>query len=404
MGRKDQYLIISVTLFIIYALLISGCVEVTPPSGTQNASAYGSTGTGGNLTAGHDRVTAGPTTGSNQANESTNGPEGKVPPPPDAVVVQVTPRSLEGLPTSQVTQSYSAKINTAAITPGEEFVTIYAMNHSFANDAIAYAYVLENPPLYVDLLFSPKMGEDIIAHEDRLGDKGGTGTDKEKTAWITEKVTRPLKDAWFEIRVYNQKDGSEVLREGYGKTYSQSNKTFALRAPGSYQFDMVGNLMNATVKLKVPRSLADISMYQNVSDMVNTQKENEGKISGVFLVASDLPAGWAAIGDITRTTTNYQSLFQKDYITLKQKITRYDSTEIALAELEKLKSSEGSGSSPTLVGQSGFQVDSTSKSHIAFVQGLYLVELSSFSVPDHVSLTDLQGYGKIIVTKINSGQ
>lgn len=397
MDRRERYLFISAVLLLICTLVISGCVEVTPPSGTQNASSYGTTGTGGNLTSGLDHRTPEPSVGTStssgpqSANNSVSGPDSKVPAPPSQGIVQVTPRSLEGLPEA-TTPSYSAKSNTAAIGPGEEFVTIYEMNHSFINDAVAYAYTLEKPPLYVDISFDPEMGIDVISYQKRTGNKEGQ---------IDVSVNRPLKDSWFEMRVYNQRDGSEVLRDGYGKTYSQSNKTFALRSPGSYQFDMLGNLMNATVKLKVPRSMADLALYQNVTGMIKTQKENEGKIPDIFLVASDLPAGWNVIGDVIRTGTNYQSLFQKDYITLRQKIARYDTTDSALAELETMKASSD-GSSPSLVGQSGFQTESASKSQVVFVQGIYLVELSSFSAPEHVSLSDLQGYGKTIVSRINS--
>ncbi len=244
----------------------------------------------------------------------------------------------------------------------------------------------------MDVSFEPVYGQDVISFQKRTGDKEGQ---------IDVTVNRPLKDAWFEMIVYNMKDGSEVLREGYGKTYSQSNKTFALRTSGSYQFDMLGNKINATVKLKVPRSMADIAMYQNVSGMLSSQKEKDGKIPDVFLVVSDLPAGWTVAGDVTRTTAEYQSLFQNDYITLRQKINRYDSTEAALGELERKRGSAGS-TSPSLVGQSGFQEESASKSQLVFVQGLYLVELSSFSAPNHVSLTDLQSYGRTIISKISS--
>lgn len=380
--------------------MASGCVEVTPPTGTTNASSYGTTGSGGNLssTTGQPSgsATPGPAGTSPPSGASPNtsqpGPGGEIPTPQIPGIVQVTPRSLEGL-SPATTPIYSGLSGRSAIGPEEELVTIYQMNHSFVNDAVAYAYPLENPPLYVEILFSPELGTDIISYGKRTGDKEGQ---------IDITVKRPLKDAWYEIRVYNQRDGSEIVREGYGKTYSQSNKTFALRTAGSYQFDMLGNHMNATVNLKVPRSMADLALLQNVTGMINEQKANEGKIAGVFLVVSDLPTGWTAIGDITRTSTNYQSTFQKDYITLRQKITKYDSTESAIADLEKVKSSTGSGSSPSLVGQTGFQSESTSKSQVVFVQGLYLVELSSFSVPDHVSLTDLQSYGKIIASKINT--
>lgn len=406
MDRRDQYLFISVILLLTGALIIGGCVEVTPPSGSTEASAYGSSGNDKNLTYGLDKTNETPTPqqssvspdtpgqGSPAGESAAPGPDSKIPAAPDPGLVKVTPRSLEGLPSATPTQPYSALTNPAATGGGEELVTIYEMNYTFANNAVAYAYALEHPPLYVAIDFSPEIGTDVISYQKRTGDKEGQ---------IDVTVNRPLKDSWFEMRVYNLKDGSEVLREGYGKTYSQSNKTFALRSTGSYQFDMLGNLMNATVRLKVPLSMADLYNLQNVSGMISSQKENEAKVPGVFLVIGDLPAGWEAVGDVTRTDTNYQSMFQKDYITLRQKIIRYDGTDKALAELETLKSSAGGTTAPSLVGQSGFQLESASKTQVAFVQGVYLVELSSFSAPDHVSLTDLQNFGKIIAGRISSG-
>lgn len=408
MDRRKSDIVLSAVLLILCTLIVSGCVEVTPPSGTQEASSYGPVGTGGNLTDSLDQKTPGPSPVSSQApvvsqnpvsqvspgsqSQGQEGPEGKIPPPPSQGIVQVTPRSMEGLPVATPTSSYSSLTENASIGPEEGFVTIYEMNHSYVNDAVAYAYTLEQPPLYVDISFEPVYGQDVISFQKRTGDKEGQ---------IDVTVNRPLKDAWFEMIVYNMKDGSEILREGYGKTYSQSNKTFALRTSGSYQFDMLGNKINATVQLKVPRSMADIAMYQNVSGMLSSQKENEGKIPEIFLVVSDLQAGWTVAGDVTRTETEYQSLFQNDYITLRQKINKYDSTQAALAELERKRGTSGT-TAPSLVGQSGFQEDSASKSQLVFVQGLYLVELSSFSAPNHVSLADLQSYGRTIISKISS--
>jgi len=293
------------------------------------------------------------------------------------------------------TQSFSAKTNTSSIGPGEELVPIYTFNHSFVNDAVAYAYVLDKPPLFINLEFAPVMGEDVISYQKRTGDKEGQ---------LEVVVKRPLKDAWFELRVYDQKDGSEILREGYGKTYSQSNKTVALRTSGSYQFDMVGNFMFANISLKVPRNLADISLMQNVNDLISTQKEESGKIKAIYLTTADLPAGWAVAGDIIRTDTNYQSMFKQEAVTLRQRINKYDSTDKAIAELNKLKTAAGSDSTgPSLLGQQGFLVDKNQiKTQLAFVEGLYLVELSSFTPPNPVSVEDLKSYGKIIISRINS--
>lgn len=377
--------------------MICGCVEVTPPSGTTGSSAYGSAGSTGNLTSGQDNKTPTAVPTGTGAGKSANqvGPNEKLPTPPEAPVVRVTPRSLEGLPTPAETQSYSAMNNQSAIGPGEEFVPIYEINHSFSNDAIAYAYTVENPPLYVDLKFSPVMGNDVISYQKRTGDKEGQ---------IDVTVNRPLKDAWFEMRVYNQNDGSEVLREGYGKTYSQSNKTVAIRTSGTFQFDFVGNFMNATVILKVPVNQTALSQYENVTGMIDTKNQAAGLVPGVFLVLSDLPSDWKVSGDVIHTSTEYQSIFSSPSsgYKLQQNIKKFDSTDKALAALANLKNADiAENPAATLIGQAGFQFESVRKTEVAFVQNLYLVELVSYSVPS-VSLNDLQRYGGVLVSRINS--
>ncbi|MDD1729117.1 MAG: hypothetical protein LUQ50_08605 [Methanospirillum sp.] len=400
----EQFREIGIILLICCILLICGCVEVTPPAGTTDAAAYGSAGSSGNLTSGLDTRTPTPVTpGTGTAIQSPgtiqSTPEGgsnnTTMIPPDIPIVKVTPRSLEGLPVPTDTQSYSALNNRSAIGPNAEFITIYEINHSFANDAIAYAYTLENPPIYIDLKFMPVNGTDVISYQKRTGDKEGQ---------IEITVNRPLKDAWFELRVYNQKDGSEVLREGFGKTYSQTNKTVVLRSSGSYQFDLVGNLMNASVILKVSVNSATLSQFQNVSNLIDTRKKEAGLIPAIYLTLSDLPADWKVSGDITHTDAAYESVFVNPITghKLQQNIKRYDSTEKALAALAGLKTA-ASAESPaaTLIGQGGFQYESVRKSEVAFVQSLYLVELVSYSVPA-VTLADLQKYGGLMISRINT--
>jgi hypothetical protein len=406
MERGEKYtrtgvLLLAVSIIVI-CIMICGCVEVTPSSGGKNASAYGSVGSSGNMTSGLENKTStgAPGNVSGSGTSQTNGENGSginsnqiI--PPDAPVVKVTPRSLQGLPTPSETQSYSALNNRTAIGPNTEFVTIYDINHTFSNDAVAYTYTVKNPPLYVDLKIAPENETHVISYDKRTGDKEGL---------INVTVNRPPKDAWFEMRVYDLKDGSEVLTEGYGKTYSQSNKTVVLRASGSYQFDLLGNNVNASVILKVPVSSDALEQYQNVTSLIDTKKQEAGLMPAIYLTPSDLPADWKVSGDATHTATQYQSIFvnPSSGYKLEQNIKKYDSTDKALSALADLKK-EAASENPaaTLIGQGGYQFETVRKTEVAFVQGQYLIELTSFSVPA-VSLPDLQRYGVIIVSRVNS--
>ncbi|WP_325630623.1 hypothetical protein [Methanospirillum sp.] len=413
MERGEKYtrtgvLLLAVSIAVI-CIMICGCVEVTPPSGEKNASAYGSVGSSGNLTSGLESKTSTPApansssapgnvsgSGSSQASgDSSPGINSSQIIPPDVPVVKVTPRSLQGLPNPSETQSYSALNNRTAIGPNAEFVTIYDINHTFSNDAVAYTYTVKNPPLYVDLKIAPEIETHVISYDKRTGDKEGL---------INVTVNRPPKDAWFEMRVYDLKDGSEVLTEGYGKTYSQSNKTVVLRSSGSYQFDLLGNNVNASVILKVPVSSDALEQYQNVTSLIDTKKQEAGLIPAIYLIPSDLPADWKVSGDITYTASQYQSIFVNPAsgYKLEQNIKKYDSTDKALTALADLKKAAASENpAATLIGQGGYQFETVRKTEVAFVQGQYLIELTSFSVPA-VSLTDLQRYGVIIVSRVNS--
>ena len=284
MEKKDHYLAITICIIIAVIFVSSGCIEVTPPTGTKNASTYGLNQTGGNLTSGFDKNatsvaniyqdkanTTSSQTGQNPSSEksqSSGGPEVKLPVPPVQRVVPATPMGYKGSPTAVPTILSSVQSSKRL---NESIISIYKINQTFENTAIAYSYNLESPPLFIDLIFTPTMGTDIISHQKRTGDKEG---DVEIT------VIRPLKDSWFEIRVYDKKDGSLVLKEGYGKTYSQGNKSVALRTAGSYQFDLIGHKIDAQINFTIPVPENELYLYQDVINQISDKKEESNRIPG----------------------------------------------------------------------------------------------------------------------------
>ena len=61
-----------------------------------------------------------------------------------------------------------------------------------------------------------------------------------------------------------------------------------MRSSGSYQFDLLGNNLNATVILKVPVSSDALEQYQNVTNLIDTKKQEAGLVPAIYLVPSDL--------------------------------------------------------------------------------------------------------------------
>ncbi|HWQ66919.1 MAG TPA: hypothetical protein VN372_08620 [Methanospirillum sp.] len=408
MKPGDTFLILFVILIMVGILFLAGCVEVTPPSGNTEASAYGPVGGTGSMTKGDGKQTspdgttapeqANPSSGNqspgkNSNQSSSESPQVDLPGVPNTGVIEVAPRSNPQ--SSSDSSSYSSPKPLVTQDLGQAYVTIYEFNKTFTNDAVAYAYDLQNPPLYIDLKFDPQMGTDLISHQKRTGDKEGM---------VDISVTRPLKDAWFEMRVYNQADGSDVLSEGFGKLYSAGNKSVVLRTAGRYQFDFMGDFIFANITMKVPMSIEAMKQYREIQDMLDQKKVDSEKIPATYLELSDLGGGWEYSGDITHSDTQYESVFSipSSGYKLKQTITRFASSDEAKARFNTLKSEAASEHPvPAIVGEEGFQYESVRKTSIVFVQGIYLTELTSFSVPS-VAISDLQRYAGIIVSRIKS--
>ena len=402
-GKKIQLCFVLFVLLITLSL-ITGCVEVAPPSGEQNASAYGPANTGGSM---KDLVKDQGQQGSNvnqgsegqsSSSQTTNNqtePTIPAPPTPNESFVQVTPKKNyeeldQGAPVSYL------PYNRPVSTNDTQYVTIhYISNQSFSKNASAYAYELVTPPLFIDLGFYPKMITDELEVYKRTGDKEGT---------ITYSKTHPSRDSWFEMRVYDLSTGQEILREGYGKTYSLTNKTAAIRRAGKFQFDFMGDAIAVDIAMKIPVNSSTISMYSNVSSLIEDQKVKSGLLPRVFIEGSELGSGWQQTGDVVHTPTHYSSIYTMPSSGSKiiQDITKYSQgQDTNTAYLETKKTNAGETQISVLAGDEGYGFESVRKTGVTFRQGSYLVQLTSYSIPP-VSLDSLKRYATIISGKISN--
>ena len=385
-------------LSLLFFTIITGCVEVTPPSGQQETGSYGME-TGGDM---KDLVKNQQTTSPGQEAANTSdvqktgdqqNTDNPTPPLPNESFIQVTPMSYDELQNDE-SVSY-LKYNRPVSTTERQYITIHNMtNQLFSKNASAYAYELITPPLYIDLGFIPKMVTDEQEVYKRTGDKEGT---------IVYTKTRPSQDAWFEMRVYDTTTNQEILREGYGKTYSQTNKSAAVRRAGKYQFDFMGDAIWVNITMKIPVDSSTLSLYSNVSDLIEDQKKRETLMPSVFLQDKDLGQGWQKIGDEIHSTTKYSSVYNipSTGLKLSQDITRYSSSkEIDEAYLATKENNKAESQVSIITGDEGYGFESIRKTGIVFKDNLYLVELTSYSVPP-VSLNELKRYSSLISDRIS---
>lgn len=403
MIERSQVIFILVIASLLCLTYLSGCVEVTPPTGQQEAEAYGPLTTTGDIKDLVNNTKPAETTDSSSpavpsgqdtpVQVDSSSPEAALPTVPNDTLIEVVPRDYQQLVTS--TPASYQPFNRPHISPEREFVTIYEiLDKQFARNASAYAYELLTPPLYVDLGFYPKMIEDIQEVYKRTGDKEGT---------VVYKRTRPSQDAWFEMIVYNLDTGQEILREGYGKRYSLTNKTSVIRSAGKFQFDFIGNDINADIRIKIPVSTDLLDSYSDVSSLIDQKHQQAGLLPPVFLVVSDLTQGWQQGGDTTHSASQYSSLFINPQTGSKivQEINRYAGQNEAIAAYSKTKE-QNAGERMVVVmsGTEGYGYESIRKTGVVFRQGAYVVQLTSYSVPP-VPFTDLKRYASILSSRIN---
>ena len=403
MIERSQVIFILVIASLFCMTYMSGCVEVTPPSGQQEAEAYGPLTTTGEI---KDLIksdkSAETSDTSSQAVPSVqetpvqidnSSPEAAMPTVPNDTLIEVTPRDYQQIVTLTPT-SYQA-FNRPHVSPERQFVTIYEiLNKQFVRNASAYAYELLSPPLYVEIGFYPKMIEDIQEVYKRTGDKEGT---------IVYKRNRPSQDAWFEMIIYNLDTGQEILREGYGKRYSLANKTSVVRSAGKLQFDFIGNDINADIRIKIPVSTDLLDSYSDVSSLIDQKRQQDGLLPTVFLIVSDLTPGWQQGGDTTHSASQYSSIFIQPQTGSKlvQDINKYSGLDEAIVAYSKTKElNAGERQVTVMSGSEGYGYESIRKTGVVFRQGAYVVQLTSFSVPP-VPFTDLKRYASILSARIN---
>lgn len=396
---------LQICIFIITSLIIgtmlSGCVEVTPPSGEQEVSAYGPSSTGGDL---KDLAKGENTDEINQKDnikqdtgdltKPTEQPVTVLPGVENGSFVKVVPRNYEELRSD--TQISYLPYNRPVFTEDRQYITIQEMkNQSFSNNASAYAYELKTPPLYIDLNFYPKIVTDEQEIYKRTGDKEGT---------ITFTKTRPSQDAWFEMRVYDLNTNQEILREGYGKTYSLTNKSTVIRRAGHFQFDFMGDFMNADISMKIPVDSSTIENYTHVNTIIEDQKIKSGLLPDIFLKIVDLGPSWQQTGRLIHSPDTYSVIFVNPVSGSKiaQDIKKYSNNDVAKSHYSETKSkNSGEIQTSIIAGDEGYGFESVRKTGIVFAQGEYVVELTSFSVPP-VSLDELKKYASLISGRINS--
>jgi hypothetical protein len=122
------------------------------------------------------------------------------------------------------------------------YLTVYNNEVAFKYNTVAYSYDLNDPPLIINVCIKPLMITRSIWYQSRSGSK------EEVTARQT--IVSPT--AWFEVVVRDRNTGAEVVRNGFGKTYSiDTSKTVQVRSSGQYVVEFTGNDVNASILMQI---------------------------------------------------------------------------------------------------------------------------------------------------------
>lgn len=205
---------------IIVILLFSGCIAPPRENGGQGQTT---------------------TPGDNAGTVTTATPEMT----PEIIETQfltsVTPYPKDEFPTPRSTYS-----NLPIPTPiPVEYLTIYNNELALKYNTVAYEYILENPPLIIDICIKPKMVTRNIWYVSPYGSRD------EKT--VTQ--TSVSQSAWFEIIVRDKNTGSIVEKDGFGKTYSSTPKReIQVRTSGNYVIEFTGSDVNASIQMRIQKT------------------------------------------------------------------------------------------------------------------------------------------------------
>ncbi|MBP1927882.1 hypothetical protein J2741_000429 [Methanolinea mesophila] len=124
----------------------------------------------------------------------------------------------------------------------ENYLTVYNNELAFKYNTVAYSYDLTDPPLIINICIKPLITTRYIWYQSRSGSKDD----------VTVKQTIVSPSAWFEVVVRDRNTGAEVLRDGFGKTYSiDTRKTVQVRSSGQYVVEFTGNDVNASILMQI---------------------------------------------------------------------------------------------------------------------------------------------------------
>jgi hypothetical protein len=154
----------------------------------------------------------------------------------------VTPKTTT--PTPQITTV------PTTIPPPVVWVEIYRSKQYFSYNKTAFSFDLKNPPMLIHYYLQPVnvTGKRIISTH--------SGTSIEKTEEVSYNYYSPY--SWFEVTVRNKDTGQILVQNGfgnsYGKQYSQNvNQTIKVNNQGNLHIELEGNLITATVDVKVEK-------------------------------------------------------------------------------------------------------------------------------------------------------
>lgn len=382
---------VQVLLIITLCILVIGigCVEVPEQTnrsgqGTQLLPDSVSGGSGTDDKAASESEESGSSSANSESGEPVETPE--VP------LVEVTPYPNVDIQTH--VPVYQDLYNQSVASPEIKLIPIYSLeDKEFLNSGMAFQYILTDPPAYIVLDFEPKMDSITKVFGKRTGDREGD---------TTIEITRPNPDAWFEMKVYDNETGDIIATEGFGKTYTEDlEKIVVLRQSGNYQLDFWGSFINTTITIKIP---AEKATEEQLLAALQAEAESGDLLRVCYLILSDLPGGWSQTGDEEHTASLYKSTFTNvatgsRFNQVVQEFSSQDEVDSAYnsiyEEIQHLTPRTVS------VGEEGVSYNSVRKNGILFKDGLFLVQLDSFSYPP-VPVEELKDYATIIEGRIQS--
>jgi hypothetical protein len=252
--------------FIVMLLCSAGCV--TPPKpGTVSTPS----GTASGITSGTTPVTPAPTITQHYVNE-------------------VTPFGPATLPSTGTTTSGYTVFTESTPIPQDQSCLIYLKHQTYSYNRTAFAFNLENPPMYINYSVIPTNVTIRRVVTLKTGSKG------EET--ITYSDYSPY--SWFEITVRNKTTGEIYLQDGFGpgkgyRIYREG--TVKIMNRDDLQIEFYGNAITATAGVWVkPYGNFDDNMTRTFSECKYWESPRN---SLAYATATATPT-WTPVNEVKR--------------------------------------------------------------------------------------------------------